>query len=272
MPKKIESLNDLSITIHEINKHYHISDFVAECKREMGSISDLLTTSLSKSDGLQNPVRKILEMSKYVPDDELERMVSICEKLNSKYGYERYLDECEHARDDFLKDRSEYFSAKILTKPDKDETLNIFDLSNTSDYLLADWIEKILKRVSPKPISVAYEDLTGKVQKIKICHYPEIKLHSDGSVETRLIDRHHGINAYDSFLLRSFYSLTEAKWVLIPMRLIIKMDCSEELDIMLEEESQKSRQVPKNPKKKNKRDVDDMEGDVDHPEDNPDYY
>lgn len=264
--KKIESLNDLSITIHGINKHYRVSEFVDECKREMGSISDLLTSGLEGSDGLQNPVRRILELSKVVPDPDLERMISVCEKLNAKYSYDRYLEECEMARGDFLRDRADYFSAKILNKPDrKEETLNIFDLSNTSDYLLADWMEKILKKINPNPINIVFEDLTGKIRRTAIRHHPEVYFYKDGSVETRLIDRHHGINAYDSFLLRSFYSSTEGHWILIPMRLIVSMDCSEELDIVIDEESKKSRKQPKK---------EDMEDDVDdrRQEDDPNFY
>ena len=266
--KKIESLNDLSITIHEINKHYRVSEFVDECKREMGSISDLLMSGLEGSDGLQNPVRRILELTKVVPDPDLEKMISVCEKLNAKYSYDRYLEECEVARGDFLKDRADYFSAKVLNKPDrkKEETLNIFDLSNTSDYLLADWMEKILKKINPNPIKIVYEDLRGKLIRTTIRHHPEVYFYKDGSVETRLIDRHHGINAYDSFLLRSFYSSTEGKWILIPIRLIVSMDCTEELDIVLDEESRKSRKSPKD---------NDLEDDVDRSprqEDDPDFY
>jgi hypothetical protein len=48
-------------------------------------------------------------------------------------------------------------------------------------------------------------------------------------VEAPLIDRHHGINAYDSFLLRSFYDIKKNDWVYIPIRLIIKIDCDADI-------------------------------------------
>jgi len=267
--KKIESLNDLSITIHEINKHYNINNFVDECKREMGSLSDLLMTGLSGNDGLINPVRRILELSKVVPDGDLDRMIDVCEKLNIKYDYTRYLTECENARGSFLKDRSDYFSAKVLSKPDrKDESLNIFDLSATTDYLLADWIDKILQRLKGNSIQIIYEDLNGKTVRDHIRHHPEILFHKDGSIETRLIDRHHGLNAYDSFLLRSFYSSLHGRWVLIPIRLIIKLECSEEFDSMLDDESKKSRGLPSKTEH-----VEDDDDDTDlKNKDNPDYY
>jgi len=270
MLKKIESLNDLSITIHGINKHYHIGDFVDECKREMGSLSDLLMAGLTDQNGFHNPVRRILELSKVMPDDDLEKMIAVCERLNSKYSFDRYLQECETARSSFLKERSNYFSAKVLTKPERrEETLNIFDLSNTSDYLLADWIDKVLRRINPKSVNIVYEDMTGRIVKTKIRHHPEVTFHKDGSVESRLIDRHHGLNAYDSFLLHSFYSSTEGKWMLVPIRLIISLDCDQEFDLMLDEESKKARGEDK--KGIEEDDDNDLGGDSKQTDD-PEYY
>ena len=48
-------------------------------------------------------------------------------------------------------------------------------------------------------------------------------------VEAPLIDRYHGINAYDSFLLRSYYDAKKNEWIYIPIRLIMKVDCDHEL-------------------------------------------
>lgn len=267
MPRKYDSLNDLSIAIHEINKTYRITDFVDECRKEMGSVSDLLEVGLSRHDATRNPVQQILDMSKVVSDAELHEMVSVCERLYGKYQYHRYLRECEIAREQFLHDRRDYFSARVLDSTDrKDDQGRIYELSSATDHILADWIDKMLDRCKPKSATIVFEDMSGRMIRTAIRHHPEVVI-EDGSVETRLIDRYHGVNAYDSFLLRSFYSSVEGRWILVPIRLINKFVCDADFDEMLEDESRKAR---------GRRDEEEEEDDEDdrdlRDKDGPEYY
>jgi hypothetical protein len=265
MPRKYDSLNDLSIAIHEINTNYRICDFVEECRKEMGSVSDLLEVGLSRHDATRNPVQQILDMTKTVPDVELSKMVTVCERLYGKYQYHRYLRECETAREQFLHDRREYFSARVLESTDRvNDAGRIYELSSVTDLILADWIDKMLDRCKPKSAVIVYEDMTGKMVRTTVRHHPEVVI-DEKSVETRLIDRYHGVNAYDSFLLRSYYSSTEGRWILIPIRLISKFICDSDFDDMLEDESRKARG-------KQEREEDDEDDRDLRQTDDPKYY
>jgi hypothetical protein len=104
---------------------------------------------------------------------------------------------------------------------------NIFDLSGTADMVLGDFLDKALAKISPSHLDIVYEDLNGEKVKAKIRHRPLAitKEH----IEAPLIDRHHGINAYDSFLLRSYYDIKKNEWIYIPIRLIVKIDCDDNL-------------------------------------------
>ena len=56
---------------------------------------------------------------------------------------------------------------------------------------------------------------------------------SDDFVEAPLIDRYHGINAYDSFLLHSFYDADKCKWIYVPIKLIISIQTDDDLEDIL---------------------------------------
>ena len=60
---------------------------------------------------------------------------------------------------------------------------------------------------------------------------------SDDFVEAPLIDRYHGINAYDSFLLHSFFDVYRNKWIYIPVKLIVSLKCEDDIeDLDVDEE------------------------------------
>lgn len=233
MNHKIKSLNDLTIALHEINKKFRINEFVEEYRKAIGNSSTDILSQL-KQDGLSNPFQKIVSLSSKVNQEELDRLMTVGDKLTSKYNYADYLDECQSLRDAFLKDRKNYFASKVTRQPTakKDEITSIFDLSGTTDLILADFMDKALSIIHPSHLDIMYEDLKGQRIKTKIRHRHAAI--TQDHVEAPLIDRYHGINAYDTFLLRSFYDINKKEWVYIPIRLIISLTCEEDISNMLD--------------------------------------
>lgn len=227
MNRKIKSLNDLTIALHEINKKYKIGDFIEDYRQAVGDASDSILNEL-KLDSTTNPFQKIVNISSKITDEMIEKLSFSTEGLTSKYNYDEYLEECNSLREVFLKDRRGYFSSKVVVNSKrKDGIQNIFDLSGTADVILGDFIDKILTKINPGHLDIVYEDLNGKKVTTKIKHKtPSI---TKDHIEAPLIDRYHGINAYDSFLLRSYYDIKKNDWVYIPIRLIVKLDCEDNL-------------------------------------------
>jgi len=232
MKDKIKSLNDLSIALHEINKKYKIEDFVEAYKKAINHSSDTILEEL-KFDPSTNPFQKIVNISNKITDEMMEKLIKSTSTLSSKYSYNEYLDECNSLRDCFLKDRKTYFSSKVIvSNKKKDAISNIFELSGTADLVLGDFLDKVINRIYPASLEITYEDLGGKKIKTRVRHKPLI-ITAD-HIEAPLIDRHHGINAYDSFLLRSYFDIKKNEWIYIPIRLVVKVNCDEELSDVLE--------------------------------------
>lgn len=230
MNHKIKSLNDLTIALHEVNKKYKIEDFIEAYRKAVGEGSDNILEEL-KMDSSSNPFQKILNVSAKITDDMIEKMIESTAELTENYNYNEYLDACSSLRDLFLKDRKNYFSSKVIVNGKRKDTSshisNIFELSGTADIVLGDFLDKALAKIAPSHLDIIYEDLNGEKVKAKIRHRPPAitKEH----IEAPLIDRHHGINAYDSFLLRSYYDIKKNEWIYIPIRLIVKIDCDDNL-------------------------------------------
>jgi hypothetical protein len=235
MNPKIKSLNDLTIALHEVNKKYRVEDFIEAYKKVVGDSSNNILEEL-KAEPSENPFQKIMNISGKITDEMIEKLIESTTDLTETYNYHEYLDECNSLRDSFLKDRKSYFSSKVVVNSKKkDNSSNIsslFELSGTADIILGDFLDKVLTKIYPNHLDLMYEDLNGEKIKTKIRHRPLAitKEH----IEAPLIDRYHGINAYDSFLLRSFFDIKKGDWVYIPIRLIIKIDCDNDIIGMIE--------------------------------------
>lgn len=234
----VQSLNDLSITIHEIGKRYDINNFVSEFKSYIKEINDTAwdeIDSIRPTDIIEvTPLEKILLLSTILSDEDIQKVVKVSEKLNAKYHYDIFSRECDAARNAFLEDRNEYFSMKAVnggSKPiEKIGWLNSYvELTGMSDLMLGSWINKILERIHPYSLDVVYEDLNGKIIKTKIAHRNNVI--TDGFVECPLIPRYHGSNGYDQFLLNSFFDTKKNKWVYIPIRLIVTLSSPDGISI-----------------------------------------
>jgi hypothetical protein len=164
-------------------------------------------------------------LSSVITDDELEKVSKINKRLNQKYCYQEFLRECINARAEFLKERKSYFSMKVARKHSDDSGNGglgtYFDITGMTDVMLAEWLDSVLETVYPNHIDIEYEDMNGDRVKTKIAH--RICVVGKDYVEAPLIDRYHGTNAYDQFLLHSVYDIKKRKWIYIPMRLIVSM-------------------------------------------------
>lgn len=234
----VNSLNDLSITIHEIGKRYNIQNYIDEFKSSLTTevnpkFWDEFDT-LRHTTGCEvvNPLEKIMLLSSVITDDELEKVSKINKRLEQKYGYKDFVKECESARQAFLRERKAYFSMKVAKKHSDDSGNGglgtYFDITGMTDVMLAEWLDSLLEKIYPNHLDIEYEDMGGKKIKTKITH--RVCVVGKDFVEAPLIDRYHGSNAYDQFYLHSVYDIKKRKWVYIPMRLIVSVK-SEEIDI-----------------------------------------
>jgi len=232
----VQSLNDLSITIHEIGKRYDIKNFVTEFKLSVKEINSRAWEEieiLRPTDvGEGTPLEKILLLSSVLSDEDLQKVVKVSDKLNTKYHYDIFSKECEVVRNAFLEDRTDYFSMKTIrgTKQEKTGWLNSYvELTGMSDLMLGSWINKVLERIYPYSLDIKYEDLNGKIIKTKIVHRNAVV--ADDFVECPLISRYHGTNGYDQFLLNSFFDIKKNTWTYIPIRLIVDLSSADGISI-----------------------------------------
>lgn len=232
----VKSLNDLSITIHEIGKKYDIKNFVTEFRTSVKEINgkawDEIDSVRPTDVGEGTPLEKILLLSSILNDEDLQKLMKVSEKLNTKYHYDTFSRECETARKTFLDERDQYFSVKAVRGNKQNDVggLNSYvELTGMSDLMLSTWIYKVLERIYPYALEVEYEDLNGRIVKTEIVHREPIVM--DGFVECPLIPRYHGSNGYDQFLLHSFYDRKKGKWIYIPVRLIVNLISPEGINL-----------------------------------------
>jgi len=234
----VKSLNDLSITIHEIGKRYDIDRYIDEFRSSMTKEIDPkfwdeyeYLRSASSSD-IINPMDKLMLLSGAISDEDMDKVSKISKRLEKKYQYTDFLKECESARAAFLRERKTYFSMKVAKKHSEDTGNGglgtYFDVTGMTDVMLAHWLDTILEKIYPKTLNLEYEDMSGKVVKTTISH--KVCVVDREAVEAPLIDRYHGNNAYDQFLLHSVYDTKKRKWVYVPIRLIISVS-SDDIDI-----------------------------------------
>ena len=237
--KKVNSLNDLSISIHLINKKYKIKQFIEEYRNRISEVNDLLREELISSNGLSNPVQKVIQVSQQLSEEEIDKTVAIVESLTNKYDYTSYIQECENIRKVFMHEREDYFAIKATKSQAKiiDEVTNLFELTGASEMILSKWLDAIVEKISPKTLEIQYEDIDGKKKKARV-KFRNAALNDD-FVEAPLIDRYHGINAYDSFLLHSFYDADKNKWIYIPVKLIIAIQADDDIEDILNVEDEK---------------------------------
>ena len=231
---EVKSLRDLSSTIDGILKKYDIDGFISEFKTSFKKINASAHDQLEglKASDVTDGTHfdKILSVSKSLSDEDLEKVVKISKKLNTKYKFHEFAVEAEAARKAFLDHRNEYFSIKATKGKEKESGFNAFiDQTCVPDVMLAAWINRILMRIYPYCLRIKYEDLNGEVKETRISHREPIVTYD--YVECPLLARYHGKNNYDRFMLYSFYDANKCQWTYIPLRLIIDLTSPEGINI-----------------------------------------
>ena len=79
--KKLQSLNDLSISIHLINKKYKIKEFIQEYRNKISEVNNLLRDELISANGFSNPVQKVILVSQQLTEEEIDKTVAIVEMV-----------------------------------------------------------------------------------------------------------------------------------------------------------------------------------------------
>jgi hypothetical protein len=231
-----QSLKELSDSIDAVVKKYDIKTYVEEFRSSILDINKdahQRMESLNDSDMTNgNQFDKIMGISNSLSDQDLEKIVKVSKRLNRKYKVDKFNEECEKIRTEFLSTRSNYFSIKAITGAGSHgpEMLNTYvDFSGVSDLMLAKWMDKVLERIYPYCLNIKYEDLEGKLVETRISYRDPVI--TPDYVECPLISRYHGWSSYDRFVLHSFFDAAHGKWVYVPLRLIIDLTSPEGINI-----------------------------------------
>jgi len=231
---EVKSLKDLSSTIDDILKKYDIDGFICEFKNSFKKINSSAHEQLEdlKASDVTDGTHfdKIMSVSKTLSDQDLEKIVKVSKRLNTKYRFEAFAAEAEAARKAFLDSRNEYFSVKATMSTEKESVFNSYlDQTGVSDIMLASWISRLLARIYPYCLKIRYEDLNGKIVDTRISHREPIV--TTEYIECPLLTRYHGKNNYDRFLLFSLYDSNKCQWIYVPLRLIIDLTSPEGINI-----------------------------------------
>jgi len=225
--KKIKSLNELTRMLDALSVEYSMKEFVASFKRRLSRMKINFWDTMGEKKGLVNPVHAILTAKNNLSEEQMLKVLRVMEDLKLKYRYDEYMDKCDKLRDQFLKERSDYFAAK-MSKPineldNKKSKMSsvIYDMLGVSDVVLSNWIESVLSQIHPETLSIDYEDLEGNIKNASIRHEP-VRVTFE-YVSAPLIDRYTGNSQFDSFLLRSFFDAEEKEWIYIPLRFIVSV-------------------------------------------------
>lgn len=232
---EVKSVSDLSDTINGILKKYDIAGFITEFRDSVKTINASahdrleLLRAVDVSDGTH--FDKLLEISKTLSDEDLEKVVKTSRRLSTKYKFDKFAEEAEAVRKAFLDSRNDYFSVRATNNREGEETLfnSYLDQTGISDLMMASWINKLLARIYPYCLKIRYEDLKGNVVETRISHREPIV--TNDFVECPLLTRYYGKNNYDRFLLSSFYDVNKSQWVYVPLRLIIDLTSPEGINI-----------------------------------------
>lgn len=232
MTTKLQTANDLTISVHGLYKKYNMIEYYKECcqlminyaPREMQKkLQDALDGADTNPFLVHESIIDFIEQSK-MPTELAEKFVEDTMRIQMKYPFLQYSKECAALRKAFFKERKNYFFntmqfLSIIQKQPVSKEDEFFQIECFQDILLSKWIDETLKKISPKSLEITYEDLTGKIHTINVCH-KEATFH-DEYIEAPLINRKSGICIFDSLLLHSFHD--SKKWIYVPIPLIINI-------------------------------------------------
>jgi len=224
------TLLDFVCLIKDLNKKYLIDDFCLEVEIVF---KDLNLTHKELNNIVYHPMDAFsdsdAEFKIEISDESIQKYVEDYNGLKKKYNYDEYIKEGHKLRRKFLKERKEYLFNSIKVVDDlpikaRSTIIEKLSLDYSEQYFVAKWIDQILKKIDGNNGSMVltYEDVDSKIKTVEVAHQVP---HLDSEfIEAPLIDRMIGSTIFDSFLLHSFFNITEKKWQYIPVKLIISME------------------------------------------------
>lgn len=224
--KNKQQLTDLFSQVQELNKKYLIDDFSKEIKI---LFSEADVTIDQMDDIIRNPFAllesKAEDNVKNISNQQFNKYLKEYKILKKKYHYDDYIKEGHALRKKFLNDRKNYiFNSSKFVSFDKVKKTTILEKLNfdyAEQYFICKWVDKLLKKMHPKPLMIEYEDLHGEIKQAEIAHH-KVEI-TDDYVHAPLIDRFVGESLFDSFLLHSFYNPKIEAYQYVPVKFIIKM-------------------------------------------------
>lgn len=201
---------DLSAAIKVLSDKYRIEEFETEftdLAKALGASDD----SLNRGD--YNPLVLLEEGRK----DDYKKFMKAVEKLDAKYDFQEFHDQCVHLRTAFDHERKGYLYDNVLLGC---APMAFFFPPMVADQFFEEWLDGVIEQEQTKrqrSVLLEYENLKGKTIRLVVC--PKADELTEDYIECRPIDRYIGDLPYDSFLIRYFWN-EEQGWVPVPIHLI----------------------------------------------------
>lgn len=227
------NLSDLNNQIVSLNEKYQINDFREQVKKLFQSIniSEENIENIIRNPFIvgENVFSEVQNLDKKTFTNCLKEYL----KLKKKFKYDAYLKEGNQLRKTFLMARKDYFfnSSKYIKFSTRGRVNNLerLNIDFAEQKFIGQWLDKLIKKISPNILTIQYEDLkTGENKTIK-AQYKKMMFTKD-YIEVPLIDRMIGNNMFDSFLMHSFYDTEQEKYVYVPLKFIININSDSEID------------------------------------------
>lgn len=196
---------ELSRAIGELATKYRISEFEEEFN-DIAKSFGASESNLKNNDF--NPIFLLEEGRK----DEFKLFMSAVERLDRKYDFQNFHDQCVHLRQAFDRERKGYLYDNVLLQC---VPMAFFFPPDIADSFFEDWLDGIIDQ--EQSVLLEYESLEGKT--IQIVVEPKEDDVTQDYVECRPINRFEGDTPYDSWLIRFFWN-AESGWIPVPIHLI----------------------------------------------------
>lgn len=196
---------ELSRAIGELATKYRISEFEEE-------FNDIAKSFGASEANLKNNDFNPLFLLEEGRKDEFKLFMSAVERLDRKYDFQNFHDQCVHLRQAFDRERKGYLYDNVLLQC---VPMAFFFPPDIADSFFEDWLDGIIEQ--EQSVLLEYESLEGKT--IQIVVEPKEDDVTQDYVECRPINRFEGDTPYDSWLIRFFWN-AESGWIPVPIHLI----------------------------------------------------
>lgn len=200
-----ETAQKLSRAIGELATKYRISEFEDEFN-EIAKSFGASEANLKNNDF--NPIFLLEEGRK----DDFKLFMNAVERLDRKYDFQNFHDQCVHLRQAFDRERKGYLYDNVLLQC---VPMAFFFPPDIADSFFENWLDGVIEQ--EQSVLLEYESLEGKT--IQIVVEPKEDNVTQDYVECRPINRFEGDTPYDSWLIRFFWN-AESGWIPVPIHLI----------------------------------------------------